>query len=345
MQLLMKKYKYLFPTLLFVLIPWVASAQILPSLGEARSGTYGFQYLKIGPDARSTSMGSSSVADAADVSSLYWNPALAAQLDNSQVMLAHTQYFADISMNYAGYVHRFGSLALGVSLHMLDSGAMDETTELQPGGTGRTFRTTHIAAGISFAQRLTSLFSYGVTLKYLDESIEEVTSRTGVLDAGFFYRVGDTGLRFAVGLSNFGVDADPTGETRRRPGPNETGTETDQDGFIVMDEFADVSPPTTFTLGSAYDLIERDDFIVTITGQLTNPADTQERFSMGAELDYLRRFFIRSGFEFGVDESYLPSFGAGFNFPLYNYGIRADYGFTTREYLGSLHRISLRFDL
>ncbi len=337
------RYLSLFILLLF--LPGLAAAQVLPSLGEARSGTYGFQYLKIGPDARSASMGSSSVADAADASALYWNPAMSAQLDNSQVLFGHTQYFADIAMNYASYVHRYRDIALGLSFQMLDSGEMDETTELQPGGTGRTFRTTHFAVGLSFAQELTSLFSYGVTLKYLDESVEEVTSRTSVIDAGFFYRVGDTGLRFAVGLNNFGFDADPSGETKRRPGPNETGAETDEDGFIVYDEFTDVSPPTTFILGSAFDLIQRDDFNITLTGQLTNPADTQERFSLGAEMDYLRRFFVRTGYEFGVDESYLPSFGAGFNFPLYNYGIRADYGFSTREYLGSMHRISLRIDL
>ncbi len=338
-------YRNLFLLFLILLFPGLVSAQILPRLGEARSGTYGFQYLKIGPDARSASMGSSSVADAADASSLYWNPAMAAQLGNSQALFGHTQYFADISMNYASYVHRYRDFAFGVSFQMLDSGEMDETTELQPVGTGRTFRTTHFAIGLSFAQELTSLFSYGLTLKYLDESIEEVTSRTAVIDAGFFYRVGDTGLRFAVGLNNFGFDADPTGETRRRPGPNERNAITDEDGFILYDEFADVSPPTTFILGSAFDLIERHDFKVTITGQLTNPADTQERFSLGAEMDYLNRFFVRTGYQFGVDEYYLPSFGAGFNFPLYNYGIRADYGFSTREYLGSMHRISLRFDL
>lgn len=341
----MKNHKSILLLLLILFMPGMTAAQVLPSLGEARSGTYGFQYLKIGPDARAASMGNSSVADAADVSALYWNPALSAQLDNSQALIGHTQYFADINMNYAGYVHRIRDIALGVSFQMLDSGEMDETTELQPGGTGRTFRTTHFALGLSFAQELTSLFSYGVTLKYLDESIEEVSSRTGVIDAGFFYRVGDTGLRFAVGLNHFGFDTDPTGETRRRPGPNERDVDTDDDGFIVYDDFDDVSVPTTFILGSAFDLIERDDFNITITGQLTNPADTQERFSLGGEMDYLRRFFIRTGFEFGVDESYLPSFGAGFNFPLYNYGIRADYGFSTREYLGSLHRISLRFDL
>lgn len=336
-----------YTTLLLALIifPATAYSQIMPGFGDTRSGTSGFQFLKIGVDARSAAMGSSNVAEANDASSLYWNPALAGQMENSQAMVSHTQYFADIDMNYAAYVHRTGGLAFGASLQVLDSGEMDETTELQRTGTGRQFRTVHLASGLSFAQELSSLFSYGITVKYLNERIEEVTTHHGVIDVGFFYEVGDTGLRFAVGLNNFGLDAEPGGETKRRPGPNESDAETDDDGYIVMDEFASISPPTTFILGTSFDLYERDDFNIILTGQVTNPADAQEQFSLGTELDYLNRFFVRTGYEFGVDESYLPSFGAGFNFPLYNYGIRADYGFSTREYLGSLHRISLRFDL
>lgn len=331
--------------LLLLMYPAGASAQLLPGFGDARSGTSGFQFLKIGVDARAAAMGFSSVADADDASSLYWNPALAAQAENNQVLLGHTQYFADIAMNYASYLHDSGDMAFGGSLHVLDSGEMEETTEFNRTGTGRNFRTIHLAAGLSFAQELSSLFSYGVTLKYLNERIEEVSTQSAVLDVGFYYRIGDTGLRFAVGLNSFNpIDAEPGGETRRRGGPTE-GDDKDEDGFIIVDNFESISPPTTFILGTAYDVIENSSITVTVTGQLTNPADAQEEISFGTELDYLNRFFVRGGYEFGVDEARLPSFGAGFNFPLYNYGIRADYGFNSREFLGSMHRISLRFDL
>ncbi len=330
---------------ILILLPAASFGQLLPGFGEARSGTSGFQYLQIGVDARSSAMGFSSVADADDASGLYWNPAMTAQLDNSQAIIGHTQYFADISMNYVGYVHRIRDFSIGASLQMLDSGEMEETTELQRTGTGRNFRTIHLAAGLTVGQELSSLFSYGVTVKYLNERIEEVTTQTALVDVGFFYRVGDTGLRFAVGLNHFGLDATPGGDTRRRPGPNESDAETDDDGYIVYDEFSSISPPTTFIIGSAFDVLDRNGTILTLTGQVTNPADSQEQFSLGTELNYLNRFFIRGGYEFSTDEAYLPSFGAGFRFPLYDYAVRADYGFNTREYLGSMHRISLRFDL
>ncbi|HBQ59637.1 MAG TPA: hypothetical protein DD671_08440, partial [Balneolaceae bacterium] len=51
--------------------PEVTNAQgVFPSLGGSRSGTSGFQFLKINVDARSSALGGSNVADAMDGSAL-----------------------------------------------------------------------------------------------------------------------------------------------------------------------------------------------------------------------------------------------------------------------------------
>lgn len=313
----------------------LAQRSIIPSLGSSRSGTSGYQFLKINVDARSAGMGGSNVADAMDGSSLYLNPALAVQMRNNQFYLGHTAYFADIDLNYASYIHRFQNIAVGASLMYLDSGVMNETNEFNPIGTGRTFRTVHMAAGLTFAQELTTLFSYGLTVKYLDERIEEIQAQTVVVDIGFFYRVGDSGLRFAIGLNNFGLDATPEGETIRRT----------LDGDVIENDFERVSPPTTFSIGTAYDAYESESIKVLVTGQVTNPSDNAERFSLGTELTYLNQFFLRTGYEFGVDEVKLPSFGVGFKLPIGNYSVALDYGFSTRDRLGSLHRVALKFNI
>ncbi len=344
---MLMKNRLLLLILLVLLVPATETLgqSIFPSFGSSRSGTSGFQFLKIGVDARSAGMAYSNIADARDASSLFWNPALAAQMDQSQFFMGHTAYFVDLSHNYGAYVHRIRNFAIGASLIYLDSGEMEETTEFHPTGTGRTFRTIHMAAGLSVAQQLTSLFSYGVSLRYLDERIEEIQSQTAVLDIGFFYRVGETGLRFAVGVNNFGLDASPSGETRRIAGPHESGSGTDDQEYITYDKFESISPPTTFNLGAAYDLYESDIIQVLLTGQVINPNDNAERFSLGTELSFLHQFYARAGYEFGVDEIYLPNFGVGFQLPLQRYSLEMDYGFATREKLGSLHRISLKFNL
>ena len=320
---------------LFLFYEMPNAQSLFPSLGDSRSGTSGFQFLKINVDARSSSMGSSNVADAMDGSSLYLNPALMSLMDQNQVYIGHTQYFADIAMNYAGYVHTFNSVAIGGSLMYLDSGEMKETTEFNPFGTGRTFRTVHMAAALTFSQRLSHLFSYGISAKYIDERIEEIQAQSVVVDIGFFYRVSDTGLRFAIGLNNFGFDANPSGETVR----------TTLDGDVTERNFAEVSPPTMFMIGAAFDAYEGENFDIILTAQATNPADNAERFSIGSELGFIDTFFFRAGYEFGVDEAILPSAGVGFKVPLMDYTLGIDYGFSTRDRLGSLHRFALKFNL
>lgn len=332
---LLKRIALLFFVMIFFTIEFAGAQSILPTLGDSRSGTSGFQFLKINVDARSAAMGSSNVAASEDGSSVFLNPALASRLENSQFYLSHTAYFADIALNYASYTHKINSVAISGSLMYLDSGEMNETDEFNPFGTGRTFRTIHMAGALTFSQRLTNYFSYGATVKYLDERIEEVQTQTTVVDVGFFYQVGETGLRFAIGLNNFGFDATPSGETTRPT----------LDGPVTETHFEDISPPTMFMIGAAYDAYESENIDILITGQVTNPSDNAERFSFGSELSFIDKFFLRAGYEFGVDEAVYPSGGVGFKVPFLSRGLAVDYGFSTRERLGNLHRFGLKFNI
>lgn len=318
--------------LAFVSLGEGQAQSLIPSFGDARSGTSGFQFTKIAADARSSGMGLSNTADAMDASSLYWNPGLAGQIQSPELMLGHTEYFADISMEYMAYVHRVRAFTIGAAIQYLNSGEMKETTEFDQFGTGRTFRTVHAAIGLTAAHEVTELFSYGLTVRYLTERIEEVEVNTGSIDFGFFYRVGETGLRFSVGLNNFGLDGTPFGSTRRLT----------LEGEETEDEFEDVSLPTRFILGAAYDVYETDNVKAVITGQITNPSDNAEQLSVGGELGYMDQFFIRGGYQFGFEEVQLPSAGAGVKVPFAGRQIAADYAFSPYERLGNLHRVALR---
>lgn len=328
--------------ILFALLATDGFAQLMPRFGQSRSGTAGFQFVKVPVDARSAAMGASNVADATDGSSLYWNPALAVQMDQSEIFVSHTEYFADISLNYLSYVHKFRYFALGASLQYLDSGDIMETTEFQPFGTGRMFNTIHLSAGLTASQKLTDLFSYGLTLRYLVEQIEDVKVETGTIDFGFFYKVGDTGLRFAVGINNFGIDATPSGETERIGLP----TSENPRGNIVENDFENVIAPTTFILSAAYDVYKSSVMDVLVTGQITNPSDNSERISLGSEVTFMSRFMLRTGYQFGVDEAFLPSFGVGVKTRVFNRNtLGVDYGFSTYDRLGSVHRVAVRIGL
>lgn len=323
-------------TLLVLALQSVAFTQALvPSFGSARSGTSGFQFIKITVDPRAAAMGNSSIADAFDASSLYWNPALAVQIGRSEFMASYTSYFVDINQGYMAYVHQLKkyNVALGVSLQYLDSGEIQETTEFNPLGTGRTFKTVHFALGLTASQKLTELFSYGLTLRYLDERIENIQMQAGTIDFGFFYRVGDTGLRFAVGVNNFGFDSDPSGTTTRQS----------LDSTVTYSEFEAVSPPTKFTIGAAYEAWKNETMNLVLTGQLTKPSDNAERLAIGAEMGFLKQFYFRTGYEFGVDELVWPSVGLGINTKWNGYDLSTDLSFTAYENLGNMPRFALKF--
>ena len=322
---------------LFVVLLSIGSLSLLKAqgYGNDRSGTAGFQFTKIAVDPRSAAMGNSNMADATDGSSLFWNPALSARLPASNVMVSHTRYFAGINVDYFSYIHKTKTFAFGASVQYLNSGEIKETTEFQPFGTGRMFMTHHISAGISAAHEVTELFSYGITLKYLVEKIEEIDYNSGAIDFGFSYLVGETGLRFAVGINNFGFNAEPKGTTIRES----------LNGIEEIEPETSSSLPTRFHIGAAYDAIETETSKLTVTAQVSNPSDNAEQFNLGAEYGFMDQFFFRSGYEFGIEERKIPSLGAGFKLPIGSRVLKADYSYTLYERLGEIHRIAISFSL
>lgn len=316
-----------------------ANAQLLPSHGRDRAGTSGFQFLKITVDPRAAAMGETVAANAFDASALFWNPSLAAQAPGTQIGFSHAAYYADVAVSYAGAYHTFGSFTIGASVQALNSGDMEVTTEFEPYGTGETFRWIDLGVGLTVAQKLTDLFSYGVTARYVRESVAGIVTQTGVFDLGVFYRVGDTGAQMAVVMRNFGLDGTPSGELERV---------TIGEGVAVEDDFESITPPTTFLFGITYELFQNNPRnSLLISGQLNNPNDNAENFNVGAEYTWNDLLILRGGYRIGVEEATLPSLGAGFLVPGFGdgLGVRLDYAYTQLDRLGTVHRVGANFEL
>lgn len=330
-----------FATLLLAGLLAPAQAQVLPSFGEDRAGTAGFKFLNVAPDPRGAALGETVAASGADAGAFFWNPALAAQTVRTHGAVAlgaaHTAYHAEIDLNYVGVLTNWRGFALGLSVFTLDAGDMEVTTETQPFGTGQTFGFVDLAAGLTVSQALTDLFSYGVTLKYVRESTYDLVTQTGLVDLGVYYAVGTTGARLGVAIRNFGLNGRPGGEV----------AVTNPDGSTaLLDGFEQITPPTTFLLGIAYDLFRTSDqHALTLLGQLTNPNDNAERFDLGAEYTWNDLLVVRGGYQIGVEEATIPSLGFGVIVPGIGPRLRLDYGFTHRDVLGSVHRIGLDVQL
>jgi len=324
---------------LFALMVLPAQAQLLPTLGGERAGTSGFQFLKVPVDARGAALGETVVADANDVSALLWNPALAARLPGVQAGFYHTAYFVDVTLDFVGVTYRLPQgITLGASLQTMNSGEMKVTTEFEPGGTGENFRLIDVAAGLTLSQQLTDLFTYGITTKYIQESVAGLKASTVVFDLGVHYMVGSTGARMAVSVRNFGFDGRPEGELARPV--------IADDPILIESEFEAMTPPTMFHLGFAYDALKGSEASrLTVLAQLNNPNDNAEHWNTGLEYAWNESLFLRAGYRFGIEEVDAPSLGMGLKLPLSGRHLGVDYAFNRMERLGNVHRFGLNIGL
>jgi hypothetical protein len=310
-------------------------AQILPTFGDSRTGGSGMQFLKISPDAKGMSLAGGHVATVNDVSAMYWNPAGITRSDTAKfhAMVSNSRYFGDIAGNYAGFLFKPGKLSyLGVQVFAMNYGTMDETTEFESRGTGRTFTVTNYTIGVTYAKVLTNSFSFGVNAKYANEGFAGMQIHNALFDLGLQYNVGIKNTRFGINFSNFGFNVSPGGEV----------SILKFNGVEQIESFSNVSVPGLFRLGFAFDPINNATHALTAIGQLNHPTDNNETYVLAAEYSYLKLLYLRTGYEFGSDERYIaPSAGFGIKLNRRMGGLALDYGFLAKERLGNVHRITL----
>lgn len=311
-----------------VAVPIRLSAQLLPVLGAQRAGTSSFQFLKIGAGARAASMGESFVAIANDASALFWNPAGITQFSENEVIVGHASWFVDIRHQVLGAVyHLTPDDAVGLSVVSLHMDDMERTTETQPLGTGLYFTYADLAVGVSYSRRLTQQFSFGATVRYVEETLDVLKMNGVLVDLGTYYWTGLGTARFSAVVTNFGRQIRPT------------GTATLYGGSTIS-EFQEFSPPTMFRFGFAVEPYQDESNSLTLSIQLNHPNDNSENVSMGVEYALMRTLFARAGYKLNVDEEQFSA-GLGVEGPVGPVQLGVDYGFAAFSRLGAVHRISL----
>jgi hypothetical protein len=316
-----------------------AKSQLIPNLGGQRVGISALQFLKIGVGARAAALGESFVAISDDASALFWNPAGLINTEGNQVFLAHTNYVADISHDFVGGFYKLSpSDVVGLSLISLSTDDMPVTDETNPHGNGRMFKYSDLAVGLTYARQMTNQFSFGATVKYVEETLDVIKIRTVLVDLGTYYWTGLGSVRFAVVVSNFGNDVSPTGSVDLYDGTK-------------VNNFQSFSPPTLFKVGLAFEPFQTESQKITTSIQLNHPNDNVENIRIGAEYIWNDMFAARVGIRrtlgeqlFGKDAASEQdiTLGAGVKVPLSFAKINVDYAFANFNRLGGVHRISLQ---
>ena len=292
-------------------------------------------------------MSNAVVASSNDVNSGYWNPAGLVHLEDHEIAIMHSSYFANIAnYNYIAYAMPLDEdTTVGLSLIRFGVDDILDTTKLidQQGAVNydriNLFSAADYALTFSFAKKLpiTGL-NYGVNAKVIRRIIGDFASSWGFgLDVGIQFESNDWkfGLMardITTTFNAWAIDADRLQDIKDAiPGQNQEEPEATE--LTLPKLQLGMSKLFTFnydyTLRTEIDLIcrfEENNDIISSSFVSINPA-------LGLEFGYTDLVFFRAGIgnfqnELQLDNSspltFQPNFGVGFK---YN-GICLDYAFT-----------------
>lgn len=304
--------------------------------------------MNIGVDATALGMSQAVTSQTADVNSGYWNPAGLVHLEDNQLSLMHSSYFANIA-NY-DYV-AFGMpidnrSAMGISLIRFGVDDILDTTQLidDEGNINydriQLFSTADYGVMFSYARQPVFIegFSYGVNAKVIRRIIGDFANSWGF---GL-----DVGIQYEHNSWNFGLMARDITTTFNTWQIDEDKFQTIQDAIgeenQELPETTEITIPKlqlgvskTFNFSRDYKLVtaidlqmrfEENNDLISSSFMSINP-------SLGFQFGYLDMVYLRGGVgnfqnELQIDYteqiSFQPSFGVGFRYQ----GIQIDYAFT-----------------
>lgn len=267
-----------------------------------RIGTAGAQELRIPVAARSVALGGAVVANATGAEALYWNPAGAATLENTEVLFTHLRYIGGMDLNYGAVMHNFGSAGnLGLSAKVLSVGDIEVTNEANPDGTGEIISPTFTTFGAHFARAMTDRVSLGASISVVDERVMREQATGLAFDFGFQYQSGWHGLKLGLVIKNLGsqmrfdgpdfdLNIVPPGAD---PGSNNRTTRTQSAAFDL---------PSSMQLGFAYDWLNGGENRVTTMAVFQSNNFSEDEYRIGGEYAYRENYFLRASFVTNAQE-------------------------------------------
>lgn len=309
---------------------------------------YSNEFMNIGVDAAALGMSSAVTSHTADVNSGYWNPAGLLDLEDNQLALMHSSYFANIAnYDYAAFAMPLDDQsAIGISLIRFAVDDILNTTQLidEQGNINydriSLFSTADYGLTFSYARELpVQGLNYGVNAKVIRRIIGDFASSWGFgLDLGIQFKtqnnwkfgvmardITTTFNAWAIDETEFAKIQDAVaGQNQELPETTEITIPKLQIGMSKLFDFN-----YDYTLLTAVNLnvrFEQNNDIISSSFASINPA-------FGFEFGYIDMVYLRGGVgnfqnELQIDNteqlSFQPSFGVGFK---YN-GVQIDYAFT-----------------
>ncbi len=307
------------------------------------AGTGSFLTMPVG--ARAVALGSGFAGVADDPTALYWNPAGITQAQGTSGAYSYGALFAGMSHNFAGAAFPVGdAYKVGVSAVTFTSGDIEETTMFDQDGTGGRYSATDLAFGLTFAGQLTDQFSFGVTGKFVNLGIANVSASGVAFDVGTLYKPGLLGLRIGFAVNNLSAPVKYTGSqiTIRGNVDPVTGNQAPD----VELEAIEASLPLIFRAGLSSDVLEGDpENQLLLATEFSTSSEAPEHVSVGAEYVWNNLVAARVGVLLGSPDAYNISGGIGLRYDIGSFYGSLDYGIKPHSTLGLINQItaSVRF--
>jgi hypothetical protein len=304
----------------------------------SKAGSAGLQSLKIEAGARERALGGAVTAVVNDANAIFWNVAGIGYVKDFELYASHSNWLVDSRHITFAAAYPVGPVVVGVSLMSMKINDFEETTALNPLGTGRMVSAGDISIGIGVARQFTDKLFIGGQIKYVQQTLDDMSFHNFLFDIGTIYNTGWRNLRLGFSLQHFGADMKFINKT--------------------------VRTPLLFRVSAADDIISSEHFLATLMVELVHPTDNNEWLNIGGEFVILKTLSLRAGYRFRfiddqshlTDESSLSedptigssdqgnlSFGAGVQTPVLGLSnIKVDYAFTSyTQVFNDIHTITI----
>ncbi len=351
MKLIMKN---LYKSLLKGMVVMTAVSVITPAFAgnEQRSGEAGATELLINPWARSSGFAGANSSCIEGVEALFLNVAGTAFTQGSQIVFAHTQWFADINLNNFGFSQKMGDGALSFAVSSMDFGDIQRTTVDQPEGGLGTFSPSFLNIHVSYAKKFTETIYGGLAVKVISESINDLTAKGVAFDAGVQYVTGDLKqIRFGIAIKNVGPPMSFGGDGLSIKLVTPTGSHTQtfesrSTGFEL---------PALLNIGASYDF-NFDKNQLRLAGNFVSNSFSKDNFNFGLQYSWNKSVMARLGYSYekggndvGSRTTMFTGIAGGFSIevPMGDAGnsFAIDYAYRATDPFGAINTFGFRFNL
>lgn len=294
-----------------------ALSLVMPAVALAGNpGTAGLLSLRLGMGGRNGAMGETGVANSADATAAFWNPANLAYAPGTEISVQHSEYLSLFRKESLALVHptKWGSFGM----HFGGFSTKDELvrTDETAGVALGTFQPYTVAVSGGYAYAF-SEFSVGFSTRMIYQRIDLYDGLGFAFDFGASHRSSVIpGLSFGAMVQNLGAQ-------------------------FKLEE-AEFDLPRTVRMGASYVLpIEGFAWVqhIQVASDVVLPNDGKGRLHFGSEWKMHESFSLRGGYRHNYESLGLTA-GAGFG----RGPLRVDYAFLeSQNELDPTHRLSLSY--